>query len=510
MLPSVSFSSLGLVIASIFSANLSAHDETGRLEFNVVDAQGEPVACRIHLFDGQGKPVRVTGYEYWHDHFICDGKAELNLPSGTYNWAVEKGPEFARKSGEVKLKASETATVKVKMPRIANLQKKNWFCGDMHIHRNPAHIKLLMQAEELNFAPVITWWNRPLTGTPTPTETVFRFDQNRIYTTMGGEDERTGGALLFFGLDRPLDLTVKSKEYPSPMRFVKEAREVEPQVWIDIEKPFWWDVPTWLASGKMNSVGIANNHMCRSQMLANEAWGKPRDQKRLPNPNGNGYWTQEIYYHLLNSGLRLPPSAGSASGVLPNPVGYNRIYVFCDKQFNRDNWFDSLKSGRVFVTNGPLLVATANQSLSGTSLDLDAAKHKIQFDVELTTEDKVSNLDVIHNGKIIKKIPCDTKTEQKLSVAIDVKEPGWILIRAIADNQNTFRFASTAPWYLTGTDGKTGISRKSSRFFLDWTNERIARIKKNVPDPDQRNEVLRHHLKGLDFWTKRLEQATRD
>ena len=28
-----------------------------------------------------------------------------------------------------------------------------------------------------------------------------------------------------------------------------------------------------------------------------------------------------IYYHLLNCGLRVPPSAGSASGVLPNPVG---------------------------------------------------------------------------------------------------------------------------------------------------------------------------------------------
>ena len=39
----------------------------------------------------------------------------------------------------------------------------------------------------------------------------------------------------------------------------------------------------------------------------------------------DGYWTQDIYYALLNCGLRIPPSAGSASGVLPNPVGYNRV-----------------------------------------------------------------------------------------------------------------------------------------------------------------------------------------
>jgi hypothetical protein len=42
---------------------------------------------------------------------------------------------------------------------------------------------------------------------------------------------------------------------------------------------------------------------------------------------GNGFWTQEIYYHALNCGVRIPPTAGSASGVLPNPVGYDRVYV---------------------------------------------------------------------------------------------------------------------------------------------------------------------------------------
>jgi hypothetical protein len=59
--------------------------------------------------------------------------------------------------------------------------------------------------------------------------------------------------------------------------------------------------------------------------MATEAWGKPRDSQRLPGPLGNGYWSQELYYHILNAGIRLPPSAGSASGVLPNPVGYNRV-----------------------------------------------------------------------------------------------------------------------------------------------------------------------------------------
>src|SRR5262249_705740 len=78
---------------------------------------------------------------------------------------------------------------------------------------------------------------------------------------------------------------------------------------------------------QIDSIGLANNHMCRDRMYEDEAWGKPRIAERLPAPLGNGYWSQEIYYHVLNCGLRIPPSAGSASGVLPNPVGYDRVYV---------------------------------------------------------------------------------------------------------------------------------------------------------------------------------------
>src|SRR5262249_57532163 len=134
---------------------------------------------------------------------------------------------------------------------------------------------------------------------------------------------------------------------------------------MEMEKAFGWDGPVGLASGQTDSIGLANNHMCRSQMSPTEAWGRARDEKRLPPPLGNGHWTQQIYYHALNCGLRLPPSAGSASGVLPNPVGYNRVYVHVEGDFTYEKWWQGLKAGRCFVTNGPLLLATANGQRPG-------------------------------------------------------------------------------------------------------------------------------------------------
>ena len=72
---------------------------------------------------------------------------------------------------------------------------------------------------------------------------------------MGGEDEREGGALLYFHLTEPLPIQGAGREFPSPMRFLQMARP-RPGSWIDIEKPFWWDVPVWVASGGVDSIGL--------------------------------------------------------------------------------------------------------------------------------------------------------------------------------------------------------------------------------------------------------------
>lgn len=482
------------------------------IQIDVSDASGELVACRIHLKNDKGEAQKAVGQPFWHEHFVCSGRVAVELAPGSYTWQIERGPEWNRASGEFSVKVGEPAVVDVKLQRIAKLRDEGWYSGDMHVHRPVKEIRQLMMAEALDFAPVIGWWNTPAKNATAAEQTDFRFDGHRIYSIMAGEDEREGGALLYYGLDRPLDLSVRSREFPSPMSFVQEARHRNKQVWIDIEKPFWWDVPTWLATGQMNSIGIANNHMCRSEMLASEAWGRPRDFKRLPAPLGNGYWSQEIYYHILNSGIRLPPSAGSASGVLPNPVGYNRVYAHLgDQKLTRDAWFAALGKGRCFVTNGPLLRVTADGNLPGAVMKLAGEKPRdITLSIQLTSNDRVSAVEVIHNGKVVKMIACADQTDQQLTATVQIDQPGWLLVRAIANVKNTFRFASTAPWYIEAESGQSQISRTSAQFFLDWVNERIERITTNVADAKERESVLFWHVQAREFWTKRVSAANAD
>src|SRR5262249_7039256 len=189
--------------------------------------------------------------------------------------------------------------------------------------------------------------------------------------------------------------------------------------------------------GEVDWIGLENNHMCRDRMYESEAWGKPRDTKRLPPPLGNGHWTQEIYYHLLNCGLRVPPSAGSASGVLPNPVGYDRVYVHAGKELTWEKWWEGLKTGRSFVTNGPLLRVRAGGELPGHVFN---AKDEVNIEVNgsMAGRDKIRFLEVIRDGEVERKVSLEEFTKTGSLGTIRFKSSGWFLVRAIADNPKTF------------------------------------------------------------------------
>ncbi|MEW6304834.1 MAG: CehA/McbA family metallohydrolase [Verrucomicrobiota bacterium] len=494
-----------LGVLACFSSPVAAQPTS--IRFIVRDYQTrELIPCRIHFKDASGQPVRAPGLPFWRDHFVCPGEAAIILSPGDYTYEIERGPEYRPAGGKVTA-APGSADVSVDLLRLATLAREGWWSGDLHVHRPVKDIELLMRAEDLHVAPVITWWNKQnpwRTETP-PRVPLVLFDGNRAYDVMAGEDEREGGALLFFHLNGPLPVAGASREYPSPMTFLAQARQ-QAGAWVDVEKPFWWDAPVWVASGQIDSIGLANNHMCRSQMYESEAWGNARDTERLPAPRGNGFWTQEIYYHLLNCGLRLPPSAGSASGVLPNPVGYNRVYVHLGRTFSHAAWWEGLRAGRSFVSNGPLLRCRANGKLPGHIFRAPASRDlTVKLDVALDSNDAIPFIEVIVNGRVERQVPyAEWKRTGSLG-ELRFREPGWFLVRAVADNAKTFRFASTAPFYVEHGGATARISRASAQFFVDWVRERMTRVKHD--DAAQREEILRHHRAAERFWLEKVNAA---
>jgi hypothetical protein len=68
---------------------------------------------------------------------------------------------------------------------------------------------------------------------------------------------------------------------------------------------------------------------------------------------------RQLWFDLLNLGLRLPLSVGTDASVnryFDSPVGGYRVYVRPQGPFSLDSWLEGLRAGRSFATNGPLVL----------------------------------------------------------------------------------------------------------------------------------------------------------
>lgn len=504
------------VLSAAISTSVAADpaplaDTRGELEIQVTDSKtGEPLAVRMHIWDARGRAVKPRGVPIWKDHFSFFHKIVLKLRPGHYLFEVERGPEYRYLTGDFVIERGATDNKVIAMQRFVDMKAEGWWSGDLHIHRDPEEIQLLMLAEDLHIAPLITWWNQNnyWQDKPRPDPLLVQFDNNRFYHLMGGEDERGGGALLYFNLEQPLPITEAKREYPSAVEFLKMSRNHD-RVHVDIEKPFWWDMPVWIASGMVHSIGLANNHLQRDGGLHNEAWGKPRDTSFYPGPTGNGRWSQDIYYHLLNCGLHLPPTAGSASGVLDNPIGYNRVYVHCGEELTWEKWWDGLRAGRVVVTNGPMIRPRVNGELPGHTFYAEPGEPlELTASLNLSLRDKVEYLEIVKNGKVVHDVRLeDYRNRRGQLPPVIFEESGWMLIRAVTTFNKSYRFATSGPFYVD-VGGTPRVSRKSAQFFVDWVKQRREELK--VADPNQKADLLRYHDATLDFWQQKLQAANAD
>lgn len=489
------------------------------VEIAVRDDANAPLPSRIHLRNERMETIAPPDFPGYYDHFVFGGSASLSLPAGDYTYQVERGPEYQPASGKLSVRPPH-AKLEVTLHRIAELSKDGWYSGDLHIHREPEDIELLMQAEDLQVGPVVTWGNQPSLTIAEPRVRIF--DGGRVADLTAGEDERYGGALLFLRLEKPLALppSVLEKgkivqkpgkeggEIPSALDFAKLARR-EPGAHVDIEKPFWWDVPTWLALGVVDSVEIAHNHMNRSGSRNHEAWGRRCDRKKYgDNPLANGFCTQDIYYRILDAGLRLPPSAGSASGVLPNPVGYDRVYVHVEAPFSYEKWWQGLKRGESFVTNGPLLLVEANGKRPGTVFRASAGETlTLNVRATLRSTTPIRSVELVRDGTIAGTGRYDAASGEVTFPALSFAKSGWFLVRALTDRTDTFRFAASAPFYVEAGSAPRRVSRSAARYFETWVHERIEQLEDSGLDSEKLAPLLAAQRQAERYWADLAARA---
>src|SRR6185503_11438429 len=140
-----------------------------------------------------------------------------------------------------------------------------------------------------------------------------------------------------------------------------------------------------------------------------------------------------------------------------------------------------------FVSNGPLLRCLANGELPGHVFKSDRPI-ELTLDARLDSRDPIKSIELVRNGTV-ERIEVGTALRRRPSFTID--RSGWFLVRAIADLDHTFRFASTAPWYVEIAGRPPAVPRDSAQFFIDWCQQRIDILGKRAElSTAQREQVL--------------------
>jgi hypothetical protein len=469
-----------LTLAAV-SLVIWAGDARGGM-FRLRVTSSEPT--RFYLDDDSGKawtPDGAIAYARRSErHFVTKNGFEIALPPGKYTVVAERGPEYRPFRMTLQGRAGKDVSARVVLERWMSMNERGWYSGDLHNHRQPEDMPLLLLAEDLNLAPTLSDWvwdDRERTVPPHTGEAIRRVDARHAFSVLDKEVERLKdgpGAVDLLGLRFKIPFNGYAL-YPTNDVFARQAHDQGG--WVDAEKIVWRDAAALVALGHVDFAGIVHNHFNRQDVeLETDSWGMiPKWRPEFRTPSGMPLWAMEVYYKFLNCGFRLPVSAGSASGVKAAPLGYNRVYAKLDSPFTYENWFRTLKAGRSFATNGPILFLTVEGREPGDVLRLQTAgRRKVRIHAAVSSLKALDRLEVIFKGRTIRTV----KGAGRLTADFDydVGETGWFAARAFEKLDRTVRFAHTSP-VCVDLNGQSGIVREDAQFFIDWIDREIGLYK---------------------------------
>jgi len=225
--------------------------------------------------------------------------------------------------------------------------------------------------------------------------------------------------------------------------------------------------------------------------------------------------TAAVWYRLLNCGFHLPTAAGTDAmanyASLRGPVGLNRVYAEVKAgPLQIQPWLRSLKQGKTFATNGPLLGFSLEGSGLGETLPLPKAG-TVKFSAWLRSIVPVDHWQIVCNGAVVKDLETRGGTHADVSGTLPLAHSGWCLVRAWNEKAqhpilDAYPYATTSPVYVR-IGHEPVKSKDDAAYFVAWI-DRLINAAKAHPDWNNENEktsVLDLFQRGRKIYAGQME-----
>ena len=454
-----------------------------------------PAAARVSIVGGDEKPygpagaaIRKTKRD--EPYFYADGAFDVELPPGRARMSVSGGIETIPQA--VSLEAGTAVELSVSTLRWIDMAARGWYSGDSHVHLHTggpidvtaADALLAARAEGVHYVNLCASNNvgddvrdaELITGKPHAAST----DRHLL---VFGEEMRSTiyGHMQFFGI----------------------SRLVEPQYTGFDSTPNRHDFPANHAMaadavGQGGVVTYGHPMFARQPYPFDEDPAKPSAAARelpidavlgvvhavdLMSYNSDEGLSAELWYRLLNCGLKLSACVGTDALLdrSTEPLGGDRVYVKTDGPLTMRSWLDGLKSGRSFVTNGPMPTLEVDGKGPGGACELPAAG-KVRITATVESYVPFTEVEVILNGKVAARKDFDAGAAMgprlgRFDVELPIERSSWVALRVRGpDHPLVFdgpAWAHTSPVYVR-VAGRGIASREDAEYFVAWI-ERMLR-----------------------------------
>ena len=305
-------------------------------------------------------------------------------------------------------------------------------------------------------------------------------------------------------------------------------------VLAELTRPWERDVPLLLASDAIRTVQILTSHnrpagddrLVWNKEPVDGVLGKvslvqikekstseifapldPDETIRFKDARGVGKLSELIFWQMLEAGLPITPTAGSGFSGNDTYVGYNRTYIFSELAPDRTTWWQAIRKGNTFVSNGPLLRANINGVPPGSVLTSYRSQSiPIDITVSLAVREPVDYLDVVFNGETLYSAKLEDHYKKGEFPPIEIDKSGWLVVRIVTEQTKGYRLATTAPFYFV-FDSKPRISRKAVAFFQQWHQAAVTSISQT---PEQLQSYAAWIERSKRYWDSKMVAANAD